>query len=139
MELFDTPLAPQQLRELPTLSLAYIGDGVFELLARQHVLGQGTARASSLHRRVVAFTRAEAQAVAAQALWPTLGDAERAVFLRGRNAKPHSIPRHATAREYALATGLEALFGWLWLAGERERLLELWAAIIAPKDHEKSL
>ena len=138
MELFNTPLTAQQLREVPTLSLAYMGDGVFELLARRHVLGLASARASSLHRKVVAFTRAEAQAVAAQAIWPLLSDAERAVFLRGRNAKPHSIPRHATAREYALATGLEALFGWLWLSGESERLLALWEAVLAAKPHEKS-
>ena len=138
MELFNTPLTAQQLREVPTLSLAYMGDGVFELLARRHVLGLASARASSLHRKVVAFTRAEAQAVAAQAIWPLLSDAERAVFLRGRNAKPHSIPRHATAREYALATGLEALFGWLWLSGESERLLVLWEAVLAAKPHEKS-
>lgn len=132
MALFDIQLSENALREMPTLSLAYIGDGVYELLARAYILNQrgGALKTAQLHRRVVALTRAEAQAAAAQAIWPQLEAAERAVFQRGRNAKPHSMPRHATAREYALATALEALFGWLWLGGQQARLLALWQGVL---------
>jgi ribonuclease-3 family protein len=136
-QLFTPVWPPEALRAMPTLTLAYVGDGVYELLARNAALAAGVAKAAGMHRRVVAWTRAEAQAQAARALLPTLAESERAVFLRGRNAKPHSSPAHASAAEYALATALEALIGWLYLSGEYPRLAELWAVIaetLAAKD-----
>ncbi len=114
---------------MPTLSLAYIGDGVYELLARTYISCAGAARSAKMHRLTVALSRAQAQADAAAALLPGLSEEERAVFLRGRNAKPHSQPRHAKGGSYEMATALEALFGWLYLSGQQQRLGEIWEMV----------
>ena len=119
-----------RIGELSTLSLAHIGDGVFELLARTHVAAEGQCRVEQMHRRTVALVSAQAQARAAEALLPGLTQEELAVYRPGRNAKPKSAPAHATPAEYASATGLEALFGFLYLSGRAERIYELWRRIL---------
>ena len=83
-----------------------------------------------MHRRTVALVSAQAQARAAETLLPGLTQEELAVYKRGRNAKPKSAPAHATPAEYASATGLEALFGFLYLSGRAERIYELWRRIL---------
>lgn len=130
MELFREAYTEEALRAVPTLTLAHIGDGVYELLARTQVVREGACRVEDAHSRTVELVRAQAQAQAAAALAPLLNEWENAVFHRGRNAHPHTLPRHCTPREYALATGLEALFGALYLSGKHERLSELWTAVL---------
>ena len=83
-----------------------------------------------LHRLTVSYVNAPAQAAAMQKILPKLTEAELAVYKRGRNAKVHSVPQKATEAEYHSATGLEALFGWLYLQGQRERIDELFEAIM---------
>lgn len=130
MELFREKYDPDVLRAIPTLTLAHIGDGVYELLARSAVVAEGGLPVEEAHRRTVALVSAPAQAKAMEALLPRLEPEELALFHRGRNAKPHSIPRHCTGKEYAYATGLEALFGALYLAGRTRRVSQLWEMVL---------
>ncbi|MBQ7491493.1 MAG: ribonuclease III [Clostridia bacterium] len=128
LELFQEAYTEEALRAVPTLTLAHVGDGVYELLARSQVVREGVCRVEDAHRRTVELVRAQAQAKAMEALLPMLDEWENAVFHRGRNAHPHTLPRHCAPREYALATGLEALFGALYLTGRLDRLAAVWSA-----------
>jgi ribonuclease-3 family protein len=125
---FSLPLSETALRQQSSLALAYIGDCVYELLVRTEQLLRPPAKVSLLHRRTTSQVKAAAQAEVARRLFPLLFDEEKAVFLRGRNTKTHQTPKGATSAEYAQATALEALFGWLYLAGRQERLQELYQA-----------
>lgn len=128
-----------QLREaqqLPALQLAYVGDAVYELAVREHLLGQGQIRIEQLHKATVHWVQAPSQAAAARLLLPELTEAENAVFYRGRNIKPARIPKSASVGEYCYSTALEALFGYLYLTEQTERLQELIAVVLAAKPHE---
>ncbi len=128
-ELFREHFDAETLRAIPVLTLAHVGDGVYELLARSAVVARGGLKVVDAHRQTVALVSAPAQAKAMEALLPLLTAEETALFTRGRNAKPHSTPRHCTLKEYAWATGLECLFGALYLAGSSDRLEELWSKV----------
>ena len=130
LELFHEAYGEDALRQIPTLTLAHIGDGVYELLARSHVVSQGAVRVEEAHKKTVALVAAPAQAKAAEALLPLLDEWEESLFHRGRNVRPHSVPKHCAPRDYAYATGLETLFGGLYLAGRTQRLQDLWQAAL---------
>lgn len=117
------------LGQMSALALAHIGDGVFEIMTRGSLVTGGLQTAHHLHARTVQLVRAAAQYQAAQAILPLLDEEEQAVFRHGRNAKPKTIPKSASHTEYAYATALEALFGWLFLKGRYERLNALYEAI----------
>ena len=118
------------LREVPVLSLAHIGDGVYELLARTSAVARGAAQVNVLHKRTVRMVSAEAQAKAARIIRETLSEKEGQVFRRGRKAKPHHAPPHRTEKDvYPLATALETLFGYLYLIGATDRIHELFTAL----------
>ena len=106
---------------MSSLALAHVGDAVYELLVRTR-LAALIRTAGKLHAATVRLVCAPAQAKAAQAVLPGLSEQERAVFMRARNAQPHHIPHGASGAQYALATALEALFGYLYLAGEYARI-----------------
>jgi len=125
-ELFREHYDKDSLRAIPVLTLAHIGDSVYELLARSTVVARGGLKVVDAHRQTVALVAAPAQAKAMEALLPDLTEEEHGFFTRGRNAKPHSTPKHCTLREYAYATGLETLFGALYLYGRIQRLNELF-------------
>lgn len=112
--------------ELDALELAYIGDGVYELMVREYLLRQGVRRIGELHARAVSFVSAPAQCKAVKVLLPDLSEEERSVVLRGRNAHTHGCPRGATQEEYNHATGLEALFGYLYLREDLPRIRSLF-------------
>ncbi|MDR0293035.1 MAG: ribonuclease III [Oscillospiraceae bacterium] len=128
--MLSSPLTDSQLASLGILAVASVGDSVFDLMVRARLCADGTARAEDLHRRRVELVNARAQSVAAQKLVPLLSEEESAVFRRGRNAQPGSIPPSASRGEYQNATALEALFGWLYLNGRPDRLRELFEVII---------
>lgn len=130
MELFQQHYTEEQLRAVPTLTLAHIGDGVYELLARTAVVDKGVCRVEDAHRSTVALVSAPVQAKAMERLLPLLTPWETAVFRHGRNAHFHSVPKHCTLREYAYATGLEALLGALYLTGQQQRIALLWQEIL---------
>ena len=133
-EIFCENIDRDRLLSLPTLTLAHIGDGVYELLARGLVVRNGGGKVSAVHRRTVELVSAPAQAQAAKRIAPHLSDEERMVFLRGRNTRLHSIPKNAKIGEYAAATALETLFGWLYLSGGNDRIAQLWQIILREDD-----
>lgn len=129
MDFFTFDLSETQLGNISSLALAHIGDAVYELMARSYLVSRGRETNGSLHRATVALVAAPAQAAGAERIMDKLSEEEREVYRRGRNAKVHAVPHGATLREYHAATALEALFGYLYLKGRRERLNELFAAI----------
>ena len=116
---------PVEVRTLNPLSLAFVGDGVYSLLVRERLLTAANRPAGELSRLAVDAVRAEAQAVAADRILPLLTEEETAAFKRGRNA--HTT-RHGA--EYHKATGLESLFGYLYLDGRTDRVRELFAVCV---------
>ena len=127
---FHLNLDRDGLLSLSTLGLAHLGDGVYELMVRSWLVLHGKARANDLHRATVRYVSAPAQAERFARIQPLLAEEEHDVFRRGRNTAPHSVPKAASRAEYQTATGLEALFGWLYLQGKTERLNELFAAMM---------
>jgi ribonuclease-3 family protein len=121
--------------DLSPLALAHVGDAVYDLLVRTELASRGRLRADSLHKETVAIVNARAQHKAAELLAPHLTDEETAVFRRARNAKVHSVPKNAELSDYHGATGLEALFGWLWLNRREERIRELFDIIMENADN----
>ena len=116
--------------ELPALVLAYVGDAVFELLVREHLVAAGLVRVERLHDETVKFVQAAAQARTLRALEGTLTEEEQAVVRRGRNAKSSHTPRSAGVLEYRHSTALESLVGYLYLKGDAARLNAILAAAL---------
>jgi len=113
------------IRSYSPLALAYIGDAVYELIIRTAVVGRANRPVNDLHRITVRYVNAGTQARMAEALLDSLTQEEQDVYRRGRNAKPHTTAKNASLTDYKKATGLEALFGYLYLGGNKERVLEL--------------
>ena len=113
-------------KELTPLTYAYLGDAVLEVLVRERLV-QRCPDSASCNREALQYVTAARQAEASKRLRDTLTPEEEAFFLHARNAKPHSVPHSADPYEYRLATGLEALFGWLHTLGKAERIRELFA------------
>ena len=128
MNRFFPQMSAQDANKISMLGLAHIGDGVYELLVRTMLCTQGHAAVGELHRLTVSHVKAPAQAKAMEKLLPRLSEEELALYKRGRNAHVHGVPQGASVGEYHAATGLEALFGWLYLQGRRERIEELFTA-----------
>ena len=115
--------------ELSPLTLAFIGDTVFDLLVREDIICEANRPANDLHNIAVTKVKASAQAEFAEKLMPVLTEKELSVFKRGRNAKSGHLPRNASQSDYHMATGFEALFGYLYLSNQLERIKELYKII----------
>jgi len=114
------------------LTLAYIGDAVFELLVRTHILSEnGNMQAAKLHKKSAAIVCAKAQNEAYFKLIGHLSEDELNILKRGRNARPNTMAKRTSISEYLHATGVEALFGYLFLAGKNTRVKELFQTIIS--------
>ena len=129
MQGFFPEMSVQEVNQIGMLSLAHVGDAVYELLVRSRLCADNHTAVTQLHRLTVSQVNAVAQAQAAEKILPLLTEEERSVYKRGRNAKVNSVPHHAEIAQYHAATGLEALFGWLYLQGRKERLEELFIHI----------
>lgn len=116
----------ETILNISSLGLAHLGDSVFEVMVRSLLCLHGKAKVKDLHRATVRYVAAPAQAERYERIAPILTEEEAAVFRRGRNTAPHSVPKAATRGQYQTATGLEALFGYLYLQGKTERLNELF-------------
>ena len=115
---------------LNPVTLAYIGDGIYELLVRSLVVSEnGSMPAYMLHKKSVEFVCAESQSIGVDAILPLLDEDEEAIYRRGRNSTSSKVPKHADPKQYRKATGLEALFGYLYLVGRQERIGELFEVI----------
>lgn len=117
--------------QLSPLTLAFLGDAVFELLVRERLVKKANRQSKKLHAESIKLVNAVSQSAAAEKILPLLTDDEAAVYRRGKNAKVEHIPKGATVMQYNMATGLEALFGWLYLKGETSRINELFEAIVS--------
>ena len=127
---FSPALTDDELHAMGILGFAHIGDAVYELLFRTWLCQAGRTTALKLHRETVKRVCAPAQARAAEKLLPSLTEEERAVYKRGRNAKVNSVPKNAALSDYHAATGLETLFGWLWLCGKKDSISALFNIIV---------
>lgn len=116
-------------KELSPLNLAFIGDCVYEMLVRETLVAEANRPVNDLHRESVKYVSAKAQTAAFKKIEPLLTEEETAVFKRGRNAKTGHQPKSASVGEYHCATGVEALFGYLYLTGNNERITYLFNAI----------
>ena len=127
---FQMNLSKQQIDAISKLGLAHMGDCVFEILCRGYLCAKGETTVDRLHRDTIAMVKATAQAKFVDKLLPLLTEEEMAYYRRGKNAHVHAVPKSATPVEYAKATGLEALFGALYLAGQTQRINELFKAVM---------
>ena len=123
---FELQFTPAQVKELSSTGLAHVGDGAYELLCRSYLVCGGDRTVQKLHKDTVNLVRASTQAKIADAILEFLTEEEQGYYRRGKNAHTHAAPKAATAKEYAKATGLEALFGALYLMGQTQRLNELF-------------
>ena len=127
--------AEQEVNKQAMLSLAHVGDAVYELLVRSMLCARGPVQVNSEHRRTVTYVNAGAQAKAAGIILPMLSEKELSVYKRGRNTRVKSVPHNADIGDYHAATGFEALFGWLYMQGMTDRINELFKAIAEGMDN----
>lgn len=113
------------------LTLAFVGDGVYDLLVRSYLVRQANRPVGELNRRKVALVNCKSQARFARLIMDSLSEKELAVYKRGRNAAPKCTPKNGSVADYHSATGLEALFGYLYLNGETDRIDELFEMILS--------
>ena len=126
----NVKLSEGEIRAISNLGLAHIGDCVYEIMVRSMLICSGRSTSAGLHRETVKYVSAPAQSAAVEKILPVLSEEERDVYRRGRNTRVNSVPKNADISQYHAATGLEALFGWLYLNARHERLNELFAIIM---------
>ena len=115
----------KDIRTYSTLTLAYIGDGIFDLIIRSIVVGEGNTSANQLHRHTSHIVKAHSQAVMAEAIMMDLTEEEQDVYRRGRNAKSHTTAKNASVSDYRSATGFEAVMGYLYMTDQMDRIVSL--------------
>ena len=127
---FNMNLTKQDIAAISNLGLAHMGDCVFEILCRGYLCARGGINVGNLHRDTINLVKAQSPAKFVDKLLPLLTEEELAYYRRGKNAHVHAVPKSCTPAEYATATGLEALFGALYLAGQTERLNALFKTVM---------
>jgi len=130
---FKMNLTRQEINAISNLGLAHMGDCVFEILCRGYLCARGGKNVGNLHRDTINMVKATSQAEFMDKLLPHLTEEELAFYRRGKNAHVHAVPKSCTPAEYAKATGLEALFGALYLSGQTDRINELFKLVIDDK------
>lgn len=118
-------ISQKEINSYSPLTLAYLGDAVFEIVIRTIIVEKKSGTVKSLHRQSSDLVNAKAQAELMSRIMDALTEQEISIYKRGRNAKSHSVAKNANIHDYRNATGFEALMGYLYLNGEMERLLEL--------------
>ena len=135
MENYFEPLMTRaEINQISALGLAHCGDAVFELLVRTWLCSHGGVKVKNLHRETVRYVAAPAQAERVDRMLPLLTEEEMDLYRRGRNAHVHGVPKNATHEQYSKATGLECLFGALYLLGRQDRINELFL-LTMEEDH----
>ncbi len=122
-EKFD--ISSKDIRTYSPLTLAYIGDAIFDLVVRSVLVNRGNTAVNNLHKKASAIVKAPTQAAIAAAIMDNLTDEEKDIYRRGRNSKPHTKAKNASTMEYLEATGLEAVIGYLYLLGDMDRVCDL--------------
>ena len=127
------------LRTLSPLTLAFIGDAVYDLMVREQLVCEANRPVGTLNDEKIAIVRCETQAKAAKALLPMLTEDELAAYKRGKNANALTVPKHASRVDYQTATGFEALFGYIYLKGDEKRLREVFQAAVSRETEEAAI
>ncbi|MBO4496169.1 MAG: Mini-ribonuclease 3 [Clostridiales bacterium] len=130
------PIPPEDIREVPTSVLAYVGDAVYELHVRMHIVARFGGQSGVLHKKSVRYVSAPAQANAVRVLMDELTEEEQNIFRRGKNGHQGSMAKNASPADYKYATGLECLIGYLYLTNKEERLDVLLNRIISICEQE---
>lgn len=125
-----------QISQYSPVILAYIGDAVFELIVREYMIGSGLRKIKDIHHETVDRVKAKNQARAIRTIYEELSQEEKDIARRGRNAKT-STPKHADVIEYRMSTGFEALLGYLYLIGDKERLLYLTGKVLKEEQDQE--
>lgn len=129
-------LTERDIKTYSPLTLAYLGDAVYEIIVRTVLVGEGNAPVNLLHKRASRLVKAEAQKEALERIKEQLTGEELSVFRRGRNAKSYSSAKNAAIGDYRIATGFEALFGYWYLTGQTERMLQMAKAGMTEETEE---
>ncbi len=127
---FEMNLDKKDIDAISNLGLAHMGDCVFEILCRGWLCAKGGKNVGNLHRDTIKMVNANAQSAFVDKLLPHLTEEELAYYRRGKNAHVHAVPKSCSPADYAKATGLEALFGALWLSGQTQRLNTLFKTVM---------
>ena len=131
---FKMNLSEGDIKAISNLGLAHMGDCVFEILCRAYLCARGGKNVGNLHRDTINMVKASSQAKFMDKLLPHLTEEELSFYRRGKNSHVHAVPKSCTPAEYAKATGLEALFGALYLAGRTDRINELFKLVMEDSD-----
>ncbi|MDO4519902.1 MAG: ribonuclease III domain-containing protein [Eubacteriales bacterium] len=118
-------LEDRDIRSYSPLTLAYIGDGIYDLIIRTILVKKGNCQVNKLHKQASTFVKAAAQSAMMEILEPILTEEEHGFYKRGRNAHSATMAKNATMADYRRATGFEALMGYLYMTGQYDRMIEL--------------
>ena len=127
---FEMNMPKKEIDAISNIGLAHMGDCVYEILVRAHLCAQGRKTVQQLHQQTIQMVKATYQARFVDKMLPILTEEELTYDRRGKNAHPHGVPQSATPAEYSKATGLEALFGYLFLSGQKERANEIFQIVM---------
>ena len=127
---FEMNMSKAQIDAMSNLGLAHMGDCVFEILVRASLCARGEKTVDRLHRDTINLVKATSQAKFVDKMLPMLNETELAYYRRGKNSHVHAVPKSATPAEYAKATGLETLFGYLFLSGQKDRANEIFNVVM---------
>lgn len=122
-------MTPAEAKALGGLTLAFFGDSVYEVYVREQIVRLGTMPVDKLHKKAVQYVNAGFQSYAYDIIAEQLTEEETEIFKRGRNATGNNVPRSSNRKDYRRATGMEALFGYLYLTGQNDRIKELFEKI----------
>ena len=125
IEIIKRPENISEVNSMSPLTWAYIGDSVYELYIRMHLINKSKMKPHRLHVEAIKYVKARAQADILAKIENELDEHEKEIVKRGRNAENHHLPKNATVQEYMYSTGFEALIGYLYLTGQDDRLKEI--------------
>ena len=128
---FNMNLTKQEIDAISNLGLAHMGDCVFEILCRSYLCAKGEKTVDKLHRDTISMVKATSQAKLMEKMLPLLTEEELAYYRRGKNSHVHAVPKSATPAEYAKATGVETLFGALFLLSRKDRANEIFNTVMS--------
>ena len=127
---FEMNMTKAEIDAISNLGLAHMGDCVYEMLVRAYLCAQGNKTVAQLHKQTITMVKATYQAAFVDKMLPLLNEEEMTHYRRGKNSHVHAVPKSATPAQYAKATGLEAMFGYLFLSGKKERANEIFNLVM---------
>ena len=127
---FEMNMTKAEIDAISNLGLAHMGDCVYEMLVRAYLCAQGNKTVAQLHKQTITMVKATYQAEFVDKMLPLLTEDEMTHYRRGKNSHVHAVPKSATPAQYAKATGLEAMFGYLFLSGKKERANEIFNLVM---------